>query len=125
MLDITLDPAPTVLGREWLRRSRRWMGRNSAWGSSRNRGGHDPSFSRSALLLIGHLIASFLVFVTLLAVTWGLEFVLMWLNNRQPFSDEDLKVISKLKTSMLYFDASLSASVLISGALTFLKGARR
>jgi hypothetical protein len=123
--DITFDLPPIVLGREWLSRSHRWTARNSAWGASCNRGGHGPSFRRWVWPLIGHLIGSFLVFVTLLVLTWALEFLLTWLNNHQPFSDEDLKVISKLKTSMLYFDAVLSASVLIFGAWTFLKGATR
>ena len=122
---ITFDRVPTVLAREWLTRSHRRMRRNSAWGSSRNHGGDGPSIHRLVWPLIGHLISSFLVFVTLLVLTWELEAVLMWLDNRQPFSDEDLKVISTLKTAMLYFDAILSAYVLISGALTFLKGARQ
>jgi hypothetical protein len=75
--------------------------------------------------LIGHLIGSFLVFVTLLLLTWGVEFLLAWLNNHQPLSDEDLKVISKLKIALLSFDAVLCAYVSISGARFFLNGAKR
>ncbi len=120
MQDIAFDMTTTVLVRERLG----WTSRNSAWGSTRARG-HDPSFHRSVWPLIGHLIGSFLVFVTLLVLSWGLGFVLGWLNAHQPFSDEDLKVISKLKTSMLYFDAILCASVSISGAWTFFNGAPR
>jgi len=74
---------------------------------------------------MGHLISSFLVFVMLLVLTWGLGFLLAWLNQRQPMSDEDLKVISKLKTGMLYLDAILYAYVSISGAWNFFNGAKR
>jgi hypothetical protein len=65
------------------------------------------------------------MFVTLLVLTWGLGLLFVWLNRYQPFSDEDLEVISKLKRAMLYFDAILCASVSISSVWTFLKGATR
>jgi hypothetical protein len=75
--------------------------------------------------LIGHLISSFLVFALLLVSTWELGSLLVWLNEQQPFSDEDMRVISKLKTWTLYFDAILYASVSVSSVWSFLKGAFR
>lgn len=74
---------------------------------------------------MGDLMSSFVMFVTLLVLTWGLGFILVRLDRYQPFSDEDLKVISTLKTAMLYFDAILCASASLSTLWNFLKGAIR
>jgi hypothetical protein len=70
-------------------------------------------------VLIGHLISSFLMFVTILVLTWGVGLLLAWLNSYQPFSDEDLKVIPELKTAMLYLDAILYVFVSISSVWDF------
>jgi hypothetical protein len=123
--DITLDMTSTLQLLEFPGRSNRRTGRHSVWRSMQVRGDDDPSFPHSLGALIGHLIWSFLLFVTLLVLTWGLGFLFAWLNRQHPFSDEDLNVISRLKTSMLYFDAILCASVSISSVWTFLKGAIR
>ena len=117
--------ADSTFDRAWPPASDRGSARRSAWRSIRTRQGHSPSFHKSVLALIGHLLGSFLVFVMLLVVTWGVGFVFAWLNRHQPFSDEDLQVISKLKASMLYLDAILCAAISISGTWTFLKGTIR
>ena len=125
MRDITFDTTPSLLLLEWPSRSNRRSGRNSAWRSFRAHGRADPPFPDSLGALIGHLISSFLVFAVLLVLTWELGFLLVWLNTHQPFSAEDLRVISKLKTWTLYFDAFLYAFVSASSVWRFLKGAFR
>jgi hypothetical protein len=69
MQAIAFDGPPTALTREWLALSQRRMRRNSAWSHSRNHGGDGPSIHRLVWPLIGHLISSFLVFVTLFVLT--------------------------------------------------------
>jgi hypothetical protein len=119
------ETTPALLLLEWLGRGNRRRSRNSAWRFVQARGSSDPPFRRSVGTLMGDLISSFVMFVTLLVLTWGLGFLFVWLNRYQPFSDEDLKVLSKLKTSMLYFDAILCASASLSTVWNFLKGAIR
>jgi hypothetical protein len=123
--DTVFNMTPTLLLLEWLGHGRRRNGRNSAWRFVQTRGGNTPPFRRSVGSLMGDLISSFVMFITLLALTWALGFVFVWLNKYQPFSDEDLRVLSKLKTSMLYFDAILCASASLSTVWNFLKGAIR
>lgn len=121
----TFDMTPTLLLLEWPGRRNRRSGRNSARHSVQARGGDDPPFPDSLGALIGHLISSFLVFALLLVLTWELGYLLVWLNEQQPFSDEDMRVISVLQTWTLYFDAILYASISVSSAWSFLKGAFR
>ncbi len=71
--------------------------------------------------LLGHFLATFLVFATLFTLAWALDFCCAWLNNIRPLSQKTFKLLSGLERGILYGDAALCAYSWLTGSWRFLK----
>ena len=82
--------------------------------------GHE-SYARSVLRLIGHLIGTAVIFVSLFAIGWTVSFVLHYLHGIFPFPTEIFDFITKFELYLVYGDSLLCAFVLLGGAVRFIK----
>lgn len=83
------------------------------------------SFGRSLLQLLGHLLGTAFIFVTLFAVAWGIGFSSFWLNKLHPFGDDIFTFVSKVEKAILYGDTGLCAIVTLAGMWRFCKDVLR
>ncbi len=112
-----LAPSQTVeelpdpgLDRSWLR-SLFLKPQASGWRATQSHRDHNPSFGQSVLRLLGHLLGTAVLYVTLFTLAWGLSFFCTWLNSMHPFSDEALRHLLRVEVAVLYCDTALCACV--------------
>ena len=84
----------------------------------RNRNG---GYWNSIRLLIGHLAATAIMFVSLLTIAWGLAALLSWFNTIHPFPVQIFAFVTKLEVVLVYVDTASCAMVLLGGTWHFLK----
>ena len=75
----------------------------------------------SIRLLIGHLAATAIVFVSLFTIAWGLAALLSWFNTIHPFPVQIFAFVTKLEVVLVYVDTAFCAIVLLGGTWQFLK----
>lgn len=75
----------------------------------------------SIRLLIGHLLGTAIVFVTLFAIAWGLTTLLSWFNTIHPFPLQIFAFVARLEMGLVYVDTVFCAIVLLGGTWRFLK----
>jgi hypothetical protein len=85
-----------------------------------NRNGGDTYWT-SIRLLIGHLVGTAVIFVTLFTLAWGLATLLSWFNTIHPFPLQIFAFVTKLEIGLVYADAVFCAIVLLGGTWRFLK----
>lgn len=77
------------------------------------------SFWRSIFLLLGHLVATALVFVALFTLGWWVSWVFNYLNAIRKFPAPILIVLTHLEIGLVYIDAGVSGCVLLAGIIRF------
>ena len=85
-----------------------------------NRNGGNTYWT-SIRLLIGHLVATAIIFVSLFTIAWGLAALLSWFNAIHPFPLPIFAFVTKLEISLVYVDAAFCAIVLLGGTWRFIK----
>lgn len=110
-----------TLDRAWLCSSYQEPAHRSAWRSIEARRNPRPTFEKLMLRLVGHLLVTTFICLTLFALAWSSNVAVAWLNDLHPFSDEDLKLISRLKTLIFYSDALVCVYMLLMGARNYCK----
>ena len=83
---------------------------------SRNR---PKTFWRSVRNLLGHLLATSLIFLLLFAIAWALSWLLACLDSLHKFPPEIFDLIARFEVWSIYGDAALSCAVLLIGAYRF------
>jgi hypothetical protein len=77
------------------------------------------TFWRSVRQLIGHLLATSLIFLLLFAIAWALSWLLTCLDSLHKFPPEIFEIITRCEVWLIYGDVIMSAAVLIVGAFRF------
>ena len=85
-----------------------------------NRNGGDAYWT-SIRLLVGHLLGTAIIFMSLFTIAWGLATLLSWINTIHPFPLQIFAFVTKLEIGLVYADAVFCAIVLLGGAWRFLK----
>jgi hypothetical protein len=71
-----------------------------------------PTYWKSVLALVGHLIGTAVIFVSFILLGWVIGFILHGLNQIHPISDDVMKVIIQIELGFIYADAVLCSFVL-------------
>jgi len=79
----------------------------------------EKSLWRSTLLLIGHVTATAVVFVAVIALGWLVSFLISYLDSQHKFPSELFSLVTKLEVWVVYIDIGVSAVVLIAGLWRF------
>jgi hypothetical protein len=87
----------------------------------RNPQSRQKPFSMAILLLIGHLCATALVFVSLFTLGWGVAVAFAFLHSLHAFPDQIFELVSRLETGLIYLDAAVCAVVLLAGFVRFVR----
>lgn len=90
------------------------------WDSHYRHGRH-KHFGRALAELVGHLLATSALFVTILLLSWGLAFLFSWLHAVHPFPAAIHGFLEKVELVLVYADAILCAVVLLYGTARFIK----
>ena len=77
------------------------------------------SFWESAWTLIGHLLGTAAIFVTLFGIAWGLSWLLAGLDSLHSFPPEILAIITRIEVWLIYGDAAVCGLVLLIGTVRF------
>lgn len=94
------------------RRPLRWIAANSPRR-------HDSHWN-AIWSLIGHLIATAIVFVSLFTLGWLVSLSFQHLNGIHPFPEPIFRFISLLEIALFYLDAAASVVVLLIGIVRYL-----
>jgi hypothetical protein len=78
-------------------------------------------FLMSILLLIGHLCATALVFVSLFTLGWGVAVAFAFLHSVHAFPDQIFDLVSRLEIGLIYLDAAVCGVVLFAGIVRFVR----
>jgi len=89
----------------------------SGWGHQ-ERG---RAFGRSVFQLLGHLLGTAFIYITLFAVAWIIGLASAWLNRLHPFGDDIFGFVSKVEKAILYGDTGLCGFVTLAGMWRFCK----
>jgi hypothetical protein len=77
------------------------------------------TFWRSVRNLIGHLLATSLIFMLVFATAWALSWLLTCLDSLHKFPPQIFEMITRFEVWLIYGDAGLSGAVLLIGAIRF------
>jgi hypothetical protein len=80
-------------------------------------------FLMSILLLIGHLCATALVFISLFTLGWGVAVAVAFafLQSVHAFPDQVFDLVSRLELGLIYLDAAVCGVVLMVGIVRFVR----
>lgn len=100
--------------------------RTSAWRltSRSHHGGRSPSRGL-ALRLLGHLLSTALVYLSLLFLTWGVSQCFTLLSSEGQLPEDSAQFLSRLKLVVLYGEGSLFAYFWATGAWHLFKEMKR
>ena len=84
-------------------------------------GGARPSFRRSVVHLIGHLLAACATFVAFIFFAWLASIVFGWLDSIHHFPPEAFAFIERSELWLMYIDGILCCMVLCVGVYRFVK----
>lgn len=79
------------------------------------------SYRRSMLELVGHMIGTTAIFLSLFFLAWLVEVTLAALHGLHPFPTDVLEVVHSVELWLVYLDIALCAVVLGSGFVRFCK----
>jgi len=74
--------------------------------------------------MIAPLLATAVLFMAIFLVSWGLSFVIDYLNGQHRLPAEIYTVVTHIELWLVYVDVVLSAVVLLAGAVQFIKDIR-
>jgi hypothetical protein len=77
------------------------------------------TFWRSVRNLVGHLLATSLIFLVLFAIAWALSWALTCLDSLHEFPPEIFGLITRFEVWLIYGDGIMSAAVLLVGSFRF------
>lgn len=75
----------------------------------------------SVLSLMGHLLATAVIFTSLFTIGWLVSVVLHALHRYHPFPDEMFKFVTRIELYLIYADSVLSGIALLVGMVRFCK----
>lgn len=87
--------------------------------SIRFRGRVPSSFWGSLLMLVGHLVGTFFIFLVFLVLTWGISYSVSVLDGRHKFPQNVMDIITQVELYLLYIDIALCTIVLLLGTARF------
>jgi len=73
------------------------------------------------LLLIGHLAATALVFVSLFTLGWTVSFIFNYLHTVHEFPAGIFKLVAGSEIGLIYLDAIVCGVVLLAGILRYVR----
>ncbi|GAC1626813.1 MAG: hypothetical protein NVS9B10_15130 [Nevskia sp.] len=76
---------------------------------------------QSVLTLIGHMIGTAVIFVSMFGIGWSVSFLLEYLNSIHKFPSDIYGVVTAVELYFLYADVLLCGVVLCAGAIRFIK----
>lgn len=79
------------------------------------------TFWNSIVLLIGHLAATALVFVSLFTFGWLVSWIFSAMNAIHPFADPVWRLVNSLEMWLTYLDLVVSGVVLLAGVVRFFR----
>lgn len=82
------------------------------------RGGR-VSFLRAASSLVGHILATAVLFVAIMAATWGISWAFSRLDEIHRFPEVSHKILTYLEVGLLVIDALLCLVLILFGAKRF------
>jgi hypothetical protein len=77
-------------------------------------------YVESVAVLIGHIVVTALIFLSLIVAGWSVSFAVHTLNKSHPFPAAILAFITKFELFVFYGDSVLCAFILVGGAIKFL-----
>jgi hypothetical protein len=77
------------------------------------------TFWNSVRVLVGHLIATSIIFSLLFAIAWALSWLLACLDSLHSFPPDMYELIKRMEIWLIYADAIISAAALLFGAFRF------
>lgn len=80
-----------------------------------------PSFGESVLKLLGHVVGGAALFIGLAAVAWLVGLIIAKMDAMHRFDPSVLAVLHGVEVAILYLDVGLTAIVLITGAVRFIR----
>ena len=83
------------------------------------RGGR-ATFVGAVSSLIGHIVATAILFVTIMAVTWAISWSFSYLNEIHKFPSVTQKILIILEVGLLSIDALLCLVLILFGAKRFI-----
>ena len=78
------------------------------------------AYFESVVVLLGHIVVTGVIFISLVATGWAVSFAVHLLHQWHPFRTETLEFIAKFELYLFYGDSVLCAFVLVGGAIRFL-----
>jgi hypothetical protein len=75
--------------------------------------------------LVGHIAATAVLFVTIMAVTWGIAWSFAYLDKIHEFPEASQKILTFLEVALLAIDAGLCLILILFGARRFVSELRR
>ena len=78
------------------------------------------TYAESIIGLIGHLLGTGVIFVSLFLVAWAASLLLHFLHEIYPFPDQILVFITKFELYLIYGDSVFCVLVLLGGAYRFI-----
>ena len=76
-------------------------------------------FRESVWTLIGHLLGTAGIFVTLFGIAWGLSWLVAGLDSLHSFPPEILSIITRIEVWLIYADAAVCGLVMLIGTVRF------
>ena len=77
------------------------------------------SFVGAVSSLVGHIAATAVLFVTIMAVTWAISWSFSYLNEIHKFPSVTQKILTVLEVGLLLIDALLCLVLILFGARRF------
>jgi hypothetical protein len=77
------------------------------------------TFWRAVFGLIGHLLGTAVIFISLITLGWGISFVMHSLHGVHEFPEEILEIFTKFELCLTYLDIALCSIFLFAGARHF------
>lgn len=73
----------------------------------------------SVLFLVGHLLGTAIIFISLFTMGWLVSVALHALHRYHPFPDDMFRFVTKLELYLIYADSALSGAILLMGMVRF------
>ncbi len=84
------------------------------------RGGHRGTFVGAVSSLIGHIAATAILFISIMAATWAIAWAFSYLNEIHQFPAASQKILTYLEVALLAIDALLCLALILFGAKRFI-----
>lgn len=73
------------------------------------------SYWKTVVALVGHLIATAVIFTSLFSIGWLVSLALHALHSVHPFPQETFRFVTRIEVYLVYLDSAVSGIVLLVG----------